>query len=31
MEFWGAFIGAIAGWLLLGLLSLLIGGRKNGE
>ena len=29
MEFWGAFIGAIAGWLLLGFLSVFVGGRKN--
>lgn len=29
MEFWGSFLGAIAGWLFIGLISVLIGGRKN--
>lgn len=31
MEFWGAFWGAIIGWLALGLFSLLIGGANNGK
>lgn len=29
--FWGAFLGSFAGWLALGVLSLCIGGKKNGE
>lgn len=31
MEFLGAFWGAVVGWLVIGILSLLLGGRKNGE
>ena len=27
--FWGAFIGAIAGWFALGVISILVGGQKN--
>ena len=29
--FWGAFLGAIAGWLLVAALCIAVGGGKNGE
>ena len=29
--FWGAFLGSIAGWLLVALVCMAAGGRKNGE
>ena len=31
MEFFGALLGSIVGWLLLGLFSVMIGGGNNGD